>query len=343
MAAQRFNANSRRQRHGTSSSGRLCLVLCAALAAEFQLFTFAADKSGLTWTSPIFRPKSTAKSHSSSDVDMTNELAQGRRHLIGNILPAAVLGSTGLLPDSASASESTVVTGKVVVLGGSGFVGSKTCETLVASGANVVSVSRRGGPPEGVGPWASQVTWLKGDVLQMDLGKVFKGATAVVSAVGAVSTEDDEKANGETVEVAAKAAEASNVARFVLLSSNPLVSADAPGYMKGGRRAEAAVYSMFPESGTIIQPTAVLGTEYSASPSQLAKWRFKLVEAASAASTDVGKLQPSTVDDVASAAALAALGNKDFGTDAMLLRRKGIFVVILSGDEAIKAAAVPDT
>ena len=48
---------------------------------------------------------------------------------------------------------------RVAVFGGSGYLGSRVCQTLVGAGCSVLSVSRTGKPParaEG-SPWSSQV------------------------------------------------------------------------------------------------------------------------------------------------------------------------------------------
>ena len=61
---------------------------------------------------------------------------------------------------------------KVVVVGGSGFVGSAVCRAAVARGASVFSVSRGGEPTANQvagSDWAKEVTWLKGDALKVSL------------------------------------------------------------------------------------------------------------------------------------------------------------------------------
>ena len=59
----------------------------------------------------------------------------------------------------------------VAVFGGSGFIGSRVCQTLVQSGANVISVSRKGGPPGWAKgqDWTRKVDWLAADVMETEL------------------------------------------------------------------------------------------------------------------------------------------------------------------------------
>ena len=59
---------------------------------------------------------------------------------------------------------------KVVVVGGSGFVGSAVCKAAVERGATVVSVTRSGEPAAKQvvdSDWAAHVTWRKGDALKV--------------------------------------------------------------------------------------------------------------------------------------------------------------------------------
>lgn len=166
----------------------------------------------------------------------------------------AVLG--GALLWTAAPAASRAVGEKVVVLGGSGFVGSRVCERLASEGASVTSVSRSGRPPAAAGAWADKVTWVQGDATSMDLAPVFQGADAVISAIGAIGSSEDEASNGLTAERAAAAAAAARARRFVLVSATQLVAEAGvggvfPGYVAGKRRAEAAAAS-FPGQTLVL-------------------------------------------------------------------------------------------
>lgn len=108
--------------------------------------------------------------------------------------PAAGLSSrlrmsTTLAPPAAP-SSSSLVTGKgakkplkVVVLGGTGYVGSRVVKRAVARGHSVVSVSRRGRPRGS--PEDDVVEYLAGDVTDPSVvSDALKDADAVVHAVG---------------------------------------------------------------------------------------------------------------------------------------------------------------
>ena len=123
---------------------------------------------------------------------------------------------------------------RVVVFGGSGFVGSRVVEKLAELGANVVAVSRGGRPPEQVKneEWAKQVAWVKGDAGAPDV-ELLKGSDAVVSLIGSApkptfsedAYEKEFSLNGTSNVNVIQAAGEAGVKRVVYLA------AKIPGYM----------------------------------------------------------------------------------------------------------------
>lgn len=74
---------------------------------------------------------------------------------------------------------------KVVVFGGTGYVGSQVCERLVKKGYQVTGVSRRGANPKPGNNYLEQVNWVAGDALKKDdVQKFVTQNDAVVHAVG---------------------------------------------------------------------------------------------------------------------------------------------------------------
>lgn len=73
---------------------------------------------------------------------------------------------------------------KVLVLGGSGYMGRHVCEALLREGARVVSVSRGGGGARPVGG----VDYLRADALGEDWHAALEGAHGVVSCVGVAAS-----------------------------------------------------------------------------------------------------------------------------------------------------------
>ncbi|XP_023534788.1 uncharacterized protein At1g32220, chloroplastic [Cucurbita pepo subsp. pepo] len=151
---------------------------------------------------------------------------------------------------------------KVVVIGGSGFVGSAICKAAVSKGIEVISVSRSGRPTYS-SSWVDQVTWVPGDVFYLNWDEVLVGATAVVSTVGGFGSEEQMKRiNGEANIVAVNAAYDFGIPKFVLISVHDynlpsfLLSSS---YFTGKREAESAVLSKFPRSGVVLRPGFIYG------------------------------------------------------------------------------------
>lgn len=126
---------------------------------------------------------------------------------------------------------------RVVVVGGTGFVGSEVVRQLAAGGADVVSVSRRGGGGGGASDY------IAGDALAPS-ASWFKGADAVVSCVGTIGSSDDAQGNGATNAALAKAASAAGAKSFVYVSVASQVGAAVggvlPAYFEGKAEAERA-------------------------------------------------------------------------------------------------------
>ncbi|XP_074573321.1 uncharacterized protein At1g32220, chloroplastic-like [Curcuma longa] len=155
-----------------------------------------------------------------------------------------------------------VKTEKIVVLGGTGFVGSAICKAAVSKGIEVVSVSRSGRPSY-TDSWIDQVRWIAGDVFYLMWDEVLIGATAVVSTLGGFGNEDQMKRiNGEANILAVGAAKDFGVSKFVLISVHDynlpsfLLSS---GYFTGKRQAESEVLSKYPRSGVVLRPGFIYG------------------------------------------------------------------------------------
>ncbi|XP_021675945.1 uncharacterized protein At1g32220, chloroplastic isoform X2 [Hevea brasiliensis] len=129
-----------------------------------------------------------------------------------------------------------IKTERVVVLGGNGFVGSAICKAAVSKGIEVISLNRSGRPtyPDS---WVDQVTWISGDVFYANWDEVLVGATAVVSTLGGLGSEEQMlRINGEANVAAVNAAK-----EF------------------GKRKAESEVLSKYPNSGVVLRPGFIYG------------------------------------------------------------------------------------
>ncbi|KAG7755551.1 hypothetical protein KL911_001608 [Ogataea haglerorum] len=77
---------------------------------------------------------------------------------------------------------------KLVVFGGSGFLGKRICEAAVERGLKVVSVTSSGSRPRQLLPveeWPEKVEWVKGDIFKPHTYKdLLSDANAVVHSIG---------------------------------------------------------------------------------------------------------------------------------------------------------------
>jgi len=77
------------------------------------------------------------------------------------------------------------LTKKLLVLGGTGFVGREVCKRAIDAGFEVTSLSRRGDNPKPGDEQLDQVTWVKGNALDKStVDSLVKDADAIVHAMG---------------------------------------------------------------------------------------------------------------------------------------------------------------
>mmetsp|Transcript_147 Transcript_147/g.447 ORF Transcript_147/g.447 Transcript_147/m.447 type:complete len:322 (+) Transcript_147:94-1059(+) len=156
---------------------------------------------------------------------------------------------------------------QILVVGGSGFVGSAVCKEAVKRGFEVASMSRSGRPRRDE-PWMNSVEWIKADALKADAFTMsLKTVQSIISCLGAFgSPATMKKVNGDANIQIAKAAAMEGVPRFVYISAHryKLVEGAGPlhGYFAGKRAAEEEIRKLFPSSSVIIRPAMVYGTRY---------------------------------------------------------------------------------
>ncbi|XP_050268181.1 uncharacterized protein At1g32220, chloroplastic [Quercus robur] len=154
-------------------------------------------------------------------------------------------------------------TQKLLVLGGSGFVGSHVCREALDRGLTVASLSRSGRSSIR-DSWANHITWHQGNLLLPDtLKEALSGATAVISCVGGFGSNSHMyKINGTANINAIRAAAEQGVKRFVYVSATDFGLANylLQGYYAGKRAAETELLTKFPYSGVILRPGFIYGT-----------------------------------------------------------------------------------
>jgi nucleoside-diphosphate-sugar epimerase len=117
---------------------------------------------------------------------------------------------------------------KIVIYGGTGFVGSKVAEVLSASQAKVVCVSRKGDKPSHLqnAEWADSIDWIKGDAGHPD-SQQLSDCTTLISLVGSppIPTLSDKAyqqqlyTNGITNSTVIKKAGIEGVSQVILLGA----------------------------------------------------------------------------------------------------------------------------
>ncbi|MBX5467719.1 MAG: NAD(P)H-binding protein [Firmicutes bacterium] len=147
---------------------------------------------------------------------------------------------------------------RVVVTGGTGYLGQGVTRALVAAGHDVKVIARHSGPvPEG----ARLVT---GDLLTMDLTDALAGADAVVHLVGIIR---EDPARGQTFEVVhtnltyrlLQTMQAADVRRLVHVSALGTRERAKSRYHQTKWLAESLVREMEGLRYTILRPSLVFG------------------------------------------------------------------------------------
>ena len=207
---------------------------------------------------------------SSKFASSIDELVDRRSAIMTGLSGVAAALSTG----TAVVQPALAADGKIVIFGGSGYVGSHVAQLLTSKGYSVVSVSRSspsdqadkiakilGKPLSGGG-----IEYVSLDASTDDLGNVLKGATAVVSCVGVAPGGANQRAGNGAVNVRiANAAKAAGNKRFVYISvASELANGPAKfllgDYLKGKAEAETAVINDFgTENSLVVKPAIIAG------------------------------------------------------------------------------------
>jgi uncharacterized protein YbjT (DUF2867 family) len=261
-----------------------------------------------------------------------------RRNMLGSLatttttaLALSFLSMNPAFAQDDAVGVATPVKAKVLVLGGTGFVGSRVVQTLRDLGIPTIATSRDGRD----GTTALDFTFASDKDVQQKVQTLAAGCTAVISCVGTIGTEFDEQVNSATA-LAAAGAKAAGVQRFVYITVAPEVKEFAKdidflaGYMRGKTVSRDAVLANFPDSSTLIEPTFIYGGgSFEINPPRVAGFYGKIIEGllssspiravtgiAPAGIIKIALEPPVPVEAVASAAVAGALGKK--GAPAIL-------------------------
>lgn len=301
------------------SSPLLAVLATCLLALKPQAFLVRKDsgfRSSLTHlarTNIRFDTKLSA--FNSENHDKKKSSPSSRRNFLTSIPTLAlplVISKSSLAVEGAK--------DKVLVLGGTGFVGSQVVQILRDMGVDTVATSRDGRD----GTISLDFTE---DNVGQKVERLAAGCTAVISCVGAIGTENDLAVNAGTG-VAAQAAKAAGVKRFVYITVAPEVKEFArdidflKDYMAGKTFSRDAVLAAFDQHAILIEPTFIYGGgSFELSPPRVAKDYGKFIEAILSSSPirNIERLvspgiikialePPIPVEAVANAAVAGALG-----------------------------------
>ena len=191
----------------------------------------------------------------------------------------------------------------VVLIGGSGFVGTHLAQALLARGCRLRIVSRRPERAFRLRPLANlgQVQFVRGDVTRpAGLAAALAGAFGAVNLVGAFAGDLDALQGAGAGRIAAQAG-AAGLAAFVHVSALGSDTASPVAYNRTKAEGEAAVRAAFP-TATIVRPSVLFG-EDDAFINLFAGLIAKLPALPVFGPT--AQLQPLNVDDAAEAIANA--------------------------------------
>ena len=209
------------------------------------------------------------------------------------------------------ASTKTLDGKTVVLMGGSGFLGSHIAQALLARGARLRIASRHPDKAWGLKPLANlgQIQLMRCDATsRTQVEQAVRGADAVVNCVGSFAG-NLARLMGDAPGWMAAAAQAGGAQAFVHVSA--IVPEDHAGnrYAEAKRRGEEQVRSAFPNA-TILRPSLLFGKGggvTSLFAPLIARLPMLPVFGAEA------KVQPAYVNDVAEAAARAVAEPVKYG------------------------------
>ena len=259
-----------------------------------------------------------------------NSIAGSSLALGGGICAAPTLAN---VDDNRKNNWDSEKSTKILVLGGTGLVGSKIVTKLKSMGVNAIATSRDG-----------RNSTIQFDVakpginIEQEIKNLAQDCTGIISTIGVIGTEDDEVVNRATGLAAIGAAKFVN--QFVYISIAPEVKEFAKGihflkpYVNGKFFSEDAITSNFPtESTLLIEPTFIYGgdnAKFNVNPPRISSFYGEFIETLllSSASNlrsltnitpdDDGIVKnkialeaPVSVDSVADAAIAGALGWTD--------------------------------
>ena len=205
---------------------------------------------------------------------------------------------------------------RLLVVGGSGFIGRAICRQALEAGHEVRSVSRGGRPDLGVtDQWADDIEWTSADLFAPHAWRDrLRGVDCVIHSVGIAHEHPQEgvtfeRLNGDSTLLTALEAERAGCDSFVFLSSAANYPTARRAYLRSKRRAERAIEDLNLET-VVLRPGAVYGPDQPHFPQPL-NWLCSIVDDLEPVAGRLGEARPLSVERVATVALEAALEPSD--------------------------------
>jgi uncharacterized protein YbjT (DUF2867 family) len=159
-----------------------------------------------------------------------------------------------------------MVSDKIVITGGNGFVGRQIAQQAVRQGLKIISIARTGKPSTHSASSLLAVDWVQADVFDVaEWQHHLIGSGAVIHCIGIIEENPElgqtfERMIFESARVVALAAKKAGVRRFVYLSAGAGAPETPPAYMENKLKAENFLRSLG-LSLTILRPGLIYGSD----------------------------------------------------------------------------------
>ena len=159
---------------------------------------------------------------------------------------------------------------KILVTGGSGFIGTAISKHAAEEGVSVVNISRRG-KSKCDEDWVEKVDWIKSDIFDPKCWQnKAKGCDTIVHCIGIITEAPEkgityEKLNGDSPIIVAEAAKNLGAHSFIFLSASVAPPGISDRFIKEKRRAEEQI-KKFGMRTVIFRPGPVWGPTQPMSP-----------------------------------------------------------------------------
>lgn len=199
---------------------------------------------------------------------------------------------------------------KIVITGGSGFLGRNICRLANSKNIPVVSISRSGKPEGAADDAYPSVNWVVADVFSPDSWKEhLQDCTAVIHSIGIIEEVPEkgityDKMIYESAKIVAAQAVEAGVKRFVFISAAGGGPDTPAGYMNAKEKTEEHLASLG-LSLVILKPGMIYGAE-SPGTTEEAQALFQLIEKDPHAASELRPKRPLPVVTVAKVALQAA-------------------------------------